>query len=62
LNRLHQHLSDNHLIVASGHQCAPLAHQMLGTEETGLVRLSVGPATTDLQVQAACNVIAGFTC
>ncbi len=31
-----------HIAVRPGFHCAPLAHQALGTEKTGLVRLSIG--------------------
>jgi selenocysteine lyase/cysteine desulfurase len=62
LKRLQQHLGEHHIIVASGHQCAPLAHQLLGTLETGLLRFSVGPSTKDQQILRVCEVIASFEC
>ncbi|MFN3189084.1 MAG: aminotransferase class V-fold PLP-dependent enzyme [Aureliella sp.] len=48
------------ILGASGLQCAPLAHQMLGTDERGLVRLSVGPQTSDDEIESACHVLADF--
>lgn len=40
-----QILRDAGLIVAGGQQCAPLAHQTLGTFEQGVVRISLGAMT-----------------
>ena len=40
-------LSARGVIVSAGHQCAPLAHQTLGTAPDGVVRLSAGPANTE---------------
>jgi selenocysteine lyase/cysteine desulfurase len=41
------------LIVGSGLQCAPLAHRTLGTEASGLVRLSVGVGQPDEEIDEA---------
>jgi len=41
------------LVVGSGLQCAPLAHETLGTEATGLVRLSVGLGQAEEETEAA---------
>ena len=38
------------LIVGSGIHCAPLAHQTLGTNDSGLVRLSVGLGQPDEEI------------
>jgi selenocysteine lyase/cysteine desulfurase len=43
--------------VAAGHQCAPLAHETLGTERDGVIRISVGPATTDAEVAEAAGAL-----
>jgi selenocysteine lyase/cysteine desulfurase len=51
-------LRANGLRVSGGRQCAPLAHRSLGTHETGTVRFSLGPATTDVEVDAAIAVVA----
>ena len=37
-------LREQGIVVGSGYQCAPLAHQLLGTQDSGLVRFSVGIA------------------
>ncbi len=36
--------------VSAGFQCAPLAHEALQTEESGTVRVSVGPMTTKADI------------
>ena len=41
------------LVVGSGIHCAPLAHQTLGTRASGLVRLSVGLAQPDEEIDEA---------
>ena len=41
------------LVVGSGLHCAPLAHQTLGTQASGLVRLSVGLAQPDGEIGEA---------
>ncbi len=41
------------IAVRAGLHCAPEAHRVAGTLETGLVRLSVGHATTEAEVDAA---------
>lgn len=41
------------LVVSGGLQCAPLAHHHLGTAPEGVVRLSVGPSTSDAEIDAA---------
>ena len=41
------------IIVGSGIQCAPLAHQTLGTESSGLVRISVGLGQSDEEIEEA---------
>ena len=48
-SRLKQH----GLIVGSGIQCAAVAHKTLGTQSTGLVRLSVGVGQPDAQIDEA---------
>ena len=50
-------LAERGVIAGSGFQCAPLAHQTLGTEATGLVRLSAGPTTTAKEVEAASEIL-----
>ena len=41
------------LVVGSGMHCAPLAHQTLGTQASGLVRLSVGLGQRDEEIDEA---------
>lgn len=41
------------LVAGSGIHCAPLAHQTLGTQDSGLVRLSVGLGQGDEEIDAA---------
>ena len=41
------------VIVGSGLQCAPLAHEQLGSQDTGLIRLSVGIGQPDEQINEA---------
>lgn len=47
------------IIVGSGLQCSPLAHQTMGTESEGLVRISVGIDQNAHEVQAAIEAIRG---
>jgi len=45
------------ITVASGLQCSPLAHQTLGTEKAGLVRISVGIGQDAGEIEAAIEVL-----
>ena len=45
--------SRHSLVVGSGIHCAPLAHQTLGTQDSGLVRLSVGLGQPDEEIDEA---------
>lgn len=45
-------LAEQGILVAAGLQCAPLAHQTLGTDPHGVVRLSLGPSTTAEEAEA----------
>lgn len=46
------HLDEKyHIAARPGFHCAPLAHKALGTEKTGLVRLSPGYFNTDNEIQ-----------
>ena len=45
------------VVVAGGLQCAPLAHRTLGTDPEGAVRVSVGPANREEDVQRAVEVL-----
>lgn len=46
-------LGKNGLVVASGLQCSPLAHDTLGTMDSGVVRLSVGLGQPDEEIDEA---------
>lgn len=50
-------LKSHGITVGSGLQCAPLAHQALGTEREGLVRVSVGIDQDPDDLQAAIDAI-----
>ena len=45
------------IIAGSGLQCARLAHQTVGTENQGLVRLSVGIGQDDFEIKSAADLI-----
>ncbi|MFH1834214.1 MAG: aminotransferase class V-fold PLP-dependent enzyme [bacterium] len=45
------------IAVRAGLHCAPEAHRTAGTLETGLVRLSIGHATTEAEVDAAADAL-----
>ena len=46
-------LADSGIAVRAGLHCAPLAHRSAGTLETGTVRLSVSPFTTQREIERA---------
>ncbi|NNF05167.1 MAG: aminotransferase class V-fold PLP-dependent enzyme [Candidatus Eisenbacteria bacterium] len=46
-------LSDRGILVAAGLQCAPLAHETLGTAPSGVLRMSFGPGNEDGDVDIA---------
>ena len=50
-------LDDTGICVRSGLHCAPLAHQTLATQDTGLVRLSCGAFNTKAQARAVARVL-----
>ena len=50
---LNHQLNALHLKAAAGLQCAPLAHQMLGTEPEGAIRLSIGVMSQDNEIDLA---------
>ena len=55
---LAQTLQRRGLVVGHGLQCAPLAHESLGTAPQGVLRLSLGPTTGDDDVELALSVLA----
>ena len=49
---------DYNIACRTGLQCAPLIHEILGTDKIhGTVRLSIGPFTTEDHIDAAVNAI-----
>ncbi len=49
---------DYNIACRTGLQCAPMVHEVLGTDKIhGTVRLSIGPFTTEEHVSAAVNAI-----
>ena len=50
-----------HIAVRAGLHCAPEAHRVAGTLETGLVRLSVGHATTWSEIDSAIEALTDIT-
>ena len=50
-------LRDRGVIAAGGLQCAPLAHESLGTETGGALRLSVGPSNDDAGIDRATEIL-----
>ncbi|MFG0331783.1 MAG: aminotransferase class V-fold PLP-dependent enzyme [Maioricimonas sp. JB049] len=51
-------LADRGVIASGGLQCAPQAHQTLGTAPDGVLRLSVGLSTTEDEIALAGKVLA----
>ncbi len=45
------------IIVSAGLQCAPLAHQTLGTDPNGVVRLSIGLSNQEDQIHAVVEML-----
>ncbi|MCR9296415.1 MAG: aminotransferase class V-fold PLP-dependent enzyme [bacterium] len=45
------------LLLGSGLHCAPLVHETLGTQDTGLVRLSVGIGQADEEIDSAVEIL-----
>jgi cysteine desulfurase family protein len=46
------------VLVRPGLHCAPEVHRLLGTDDTGAVRFSLGSATTEAEVQRALDAVA----
>lgn len=53
-------LRDRGVIVSAGIQCAPLAHATLNTAPDGVVRISVGPTTSDDDVTRCIDALAAL--
>ena len=50
-------LLEHGVVAAAGLQCAPLAHEALGTAPAGVLRLSAGPQTTDEEIERAAEAL-----
>lgn len=50
-------LAERGVLASAGLQCAPEAHRALGTDPDGVLRLSVGPTTTDAAIERACEAL-----
>lgn len=51
-------LKEHQIFVSSGFQCAPLAHQTLGTAEHGVIRFSFGPSQKTPDFGSIARIIA----
>ncbi|MEM8678683.1 MAG: aminotransferase class V-fold PLP-dependent enzyme [Planctomycetota bacterium] len=54
---LGKRLAASKVMVSAGFQCAAEAHQALGTDQTGVVRFSLGPTTGDDEIQATLEIL-----
>ncbi len=50
-------LKQRGIITSGGFQCSPQAHLALGTESSGVVRFSFGPAGTPADADAAVTAL-----
>ncbi len=50
-------LAERGIIASGGIQCAPLAHETLGTAPDGVLRLSFGPMNGDTDAEAAAHAL-----
>jgi selenocysteine lyase/cysteine desulfurase len=48
---------DHNIATRTGLQCAPLIHDQMGTSPRGTVRMSVGPANTAADIEAAIEAV-----
>ena len=51
---------DYGIAVRAGLHCAPLVHEDLGTIEKGAVRFSLGPFTTEADIERALDAMAAI--
>lgn len=56
-HQLAEMLRERGIQAAVGLQCSPMAHQVLGTEPDGVVRMSVGALTTEAEVDQVVEVL-----
>lgn len=57
---LDQHLKRHGVVGAAGLQCSPMAHEILGTSDAGVLRLSIGPMNSDTEIEIAANALQAF--
>ncbi len=55
--RIAERLFTDGITTATGLQCAPMAHEMLGTAPEGVTRLSVGAINTQDEIDLACEAL-----
>ncbi len=55
--RLSERLESYGILTRAGLHCAPLAHERLGTEKTGTVRLSFSAMNTDRDLERTCYAL-----
>lgn len=56
---VHQKLSRSHILSSAGFQCAPKAHEALGTQEGGVIRISFGPNSAAEDARAVIDCLYG---
>jgi selenocysteine lyase/cysteine desulfurase len=49
------------VLTRAGLHCAPEAHRIIGSDETGAVRFSIGWNTTEQQIDRAIDAVAQVT-
>ena len=57
---LERQLADAGIAARAGHHCAPMAHETLGSQEHGTLRLSVGATSESSDVDAALDCLAAI--
>ena len=50
-------MSKHNIKLSEGFQCAPLAHEALGTNVEGCVRMSVGPMTNLVEIDSIIDAL-----
>ena len=54
-------LKQHQVIASAGFQCAPRAHETLGTAQHGIIRFSIGPGQTEIDVEPVLEAIIQIT-
>jgi selenocysteine lyase/cysteine desulfurase len=50
-------LRQHGIIASGGYQCAPQAHQAMGTDRSGVIRFSFGPQNRDSEIEQAVGIL-----